>query len=221
MLTARDGYTAAERWADAAIHCVGVALALMGAPVLVVVCVLLDGSPGVVAATAIYALAMLAMFVASAAYHLSPVETWRELLRRFDHSAIYLKIAATQTPFAVMMGGGKAGWFLGALWLVAALGAAGKMLAPARMRRISLPLYLLMGWAGVAIFAPGADGAALATATVVLVVCGGLLYSAGVPFFLWRGLRYHNAIWHGFVLVATFVFYSAVLTELGIRAAHG
>ena len=87
------------------------------------------------------------------------------------------------------------------------------------MGRLALPLYLALGWAGAALFWPSEDGEALAFATRWLVVVGGLLYTIGVGFFLARRLRFHNAIWHGFVLVATIVFYAAVMAELGLRAA--
>jgi hemolysin III len=80
-------------------------------------------------------------------------------------------------------------------------------------------LYLLMGWVGLMALIPAADGVALAGPTIVLAAVGGGLYTAGVAFFLWESLPYHNAIWHGFVLVATFVFYGAVLTEIGLRAS--
>jgi hemolysin III len=191
----------------------------MLAPMLIALGVVWDGTPGVVAALSIYALAMLAMFVCSALYHLWPEETWRDLLRRFDHSAIYVKIAATQTPFALMVGGGKAFWIVAALWIAAAAGAAAKLLLPFALRRTSVALYLLMGWVGLMALIPAADGVALAGPTIVLAAVGGGLYTAGVAFFLWESLPYHNAIWHGFVLVATFVFYGAVLTEIGLRAS--
>lgn len=218
--TRRTAYDAAERFADGVIHCLGVAFALMSAPVLVTLTVVLDGSPALVAAASVYGVAMIAMFTASALYHMVPAEDWRDLLRRLDHSAIYLKIAATQTPFAVFIGGAKTVWVLAGLWIAAGLGAAAKMLAPDSLRHVSLGLYLALGWTGLIVVSPAGDGVALTGATMALALTGGLLYSAGVPFFLMERMRFHNAIWHGFVLVATLVFYSAVVTELGLRAAR-
>lgn len=212
-------YTRAERIADGAVHCVGVALGLMAVPVLITLAALLDGSAPVIAGAAVYGLGMLLMLGCSAAYHLVPAPAWREVLRRLDHAAIYVKIAATQTPFAVLVGGAGAGWLLGGVWAGALGGAAARLFWPHRIRRVALPLYLALGWAGVALVWPWGDGVALATATVALVIAGGLLYTAGVPFLLAERLPYHNAIWHGFVLVATFVFYAAVTAEMGVRAA--
>ena len=161
------------------------------------------------------------MLGCSAAYHLLPTvkPAWRELLRRFDHAAIYLKIAATQTPFAVLIGGAGAAWVLGSVWIAALGGAVLRIFWPRGFRRLAVPFYLALGWAGLALFWPGAGEASLGLATVILCAVGGVLYTLGVPFLLAERLRFHNAIWHGFVLVATFVFYAAVLAEMGLRAA--
>ena len=214
-------YTRGERIADTVVHCLGVALALMAVPVMIVLAALLDGTGPVIAGVSIYAAGMLAMLGCSAAYHLLPPvrPAWRDLLRRLDHAAIYVKIAATQTPFAMLIGGASVAWVLGSIWAAALGGALARIFWPRGFRRFALPLYLILGWAGVAIFWPGADAVAPDTATVILVITGGALYTAGVGFFLAERLRFHNAIWHGFVLAATFVFYAAVLAEMGIRAA--
>ena len=214
-------YTRAEKVADAAVHCVGVALALMGVPVMIVLAALLDGTGPVIAGVSVYAAGMLLMLGCSAAYHLLPAvkPAWGELLRRFDHAAIYLKIAATQTPFAVLIGGAGAAWVLGSVWIAALGGAVLRIFWPRGFRRLAVPFYLALGWAGLALFWPGAGEASLGLATVILCAVGGVLYTLGVPFLLAERLRFHNAIWHGFVLVATFVFYAAVLAEMGLRAA--
>ncbi len=215
---ATPGCSRAERLADAAVHCTGVALAMLAAPVLVTLCAVFYGPGKEIAGVSIYVAGMLLMLGCSAAYHMIPTTTWRVALRRMDHAAIYLKIAATQTPFAVLIGGSNTPLLLGTVWTAAIGGAAAKLFWFDRMDRLALPLYLALGWAGAALFWPG-DGEGLAFATMTLVVVGGLLYTIGVGFFLARRLRFHNAIWHGFVLVATFVFYSAVMAEIGLRAA--
>ena len=218
-------FSRAEKTADAAVHAVGVALGLMSVPVLIVLAVLLDGRAELVAAVSIYGVSLLAMFLCSGAYNLCP-ETRvaaRALLRRLDHAAIYVKIAGTQTPFAILVGGAQGFWLLAALWSGALGGAAARGVAPHRLQRISVLFYVVLGWAGLSLLFPGllfGDGAqSLATATAVLMMIGGAIYTAGVGFFLWERLPFHNAIWHGFVLVATFVFYSAVIVEVSLRAA--
>lgn len=217
-------FSRAEKAADAAVHATGVALALMGAPVLIVLAALLDGRTELIIAVSVYSVSMLAMFVCSGAYNLCPETRGaaRAVLRRMDHAAIYVKIAGTQTPFAILVGGGHGFWLLAALWSGALGGAAARVFAPHRLQRLSILFYVALGWAGLALLFPGLlfgeDAQTLFGATAALMIVGGTIYTAGVGFFLWECLPFHNAIWHGFVLVATFVFYSAVIVEVSLRA---
>ena len=213
---ARD-YSRPERIADAAIHAAGLVLALAAGPALVVAAALLDGRGAVVASVAVYVAALLGMLAASAAYNLLHRSARREVLRRLDHAAIYVKIAATQTPFAVLVGAGPALWALGSVWTAAILGALAKLAMPARLGRVSLPLYLALGWAGMAIVFSGDAETGLSTAALALIVVGGLLYTLGTLFFVAERMPYHNAVWHGFVLAASAVFFAAVAVELGVR----
>jgi hemolysin III len=211
----------AERIADAAVHAAGIAFALMAAPVLIVLAALLDGRTEVVAAVAVYVATLVAMFVCSGAYNLCP-ETKaaaRRVLRRLDHAMIYFKIVGTQTPFVVLVGG-AGGWALALLWLGALGGAAAKLLAPTLFPKVSILFYIGLGWAGMMMLMPDPGREALSAPTMILLVTGGALYIGGVLFYLWDGLRFSKAIWHGFVLVATCVFYSAVIVEVSLRAMH-
>jgi hemolysin III len=133
---------------------------------------------------------------------------WSGVLKRLDHSAIYMKIAGTYTPFTLISGQGLA--LTAGLWGAACLGILLKVAAPHRFRWAGLALYLGMGWAGVV--AGGALLAALPVPVVVLMILGGLLYTSGVVFYLWDRLPFHNTIWHVFVLAASVAFYAAVTT---------
>ncbi|WP_343035361.1 PAQR family membrane homeostasis protein TrhA [Halovulum dunhuangense] len=208
-------YSRAERLSDAAIHVAGVAAGMVGAGVIVALALRWSDSPWVWLGAGVYALCLVAMLLASALYHLTPVEHWRGLLQRLDHSAIYVKIAGTYTPFTALAGTGPG--LLASLWGAALLGTAIRMLAPGRFVWLALGLYLGMGWAGVV--AGGDLIAALEPRTVTLMVAGGLLYTGGMLFFLWERLPFHNTIWHGFVLVATAIFYAALLVELSDERA--
>jgi hemolysin III len=194
-------YDRGETLADAVVHILGVALAIGGAAVLFVIAVH-HGTISQFAAVTIYLAGLLAMFGFSAAYNL-----W---LRRLDHSAIYLLIAATYTAFMLPMRGATPAVVLAIIWTAALTGMTIKLLWPGRFDRTSIGLYLSMGWSGVFTFGPVT--AALAPLTLVLIAAGGVLYSAGVVFHAWRSLRFQNAIWHGFVLTAAFCHYAAVLT---------
>lgn len=203
-------YTAAERRADAGVHAAGVAAGT--AAVVVLATMVMPGlAPVPAASVAVYAASLLAVFVASAAYNLAGHEHWKEILRRFDHAAIYVLIAGTYTPFGAfaLSRDGDSFVLLAAVWAIALTGVALKLALPRRLERMALALYLLQGWAVLA--APRAMLAGLSGPALVLLGIGGALYTSGVAFHLWRRLPYHNAIWHLFVLAAAACHFAAVL----------
>lgn len=208
-------YSRAEQRSDAAVHLAGVLFALVAVPVLVVLSARWSGDRLTVTAAAIYGFSLIAMVCCSAAYHMAPLPAWKDTLRRADQSAIYIKIAGTYTPFAVLTGS-HAGYFLTALWGAAMLGASLIVFSPGRVRWLSLALYLAMGWAGM--LAGGSMLGALTPTAYALILAGGGLYTLGVVFFLWERLPFHNTIWHVFVLAASAIVYSAVVIELWERA---
>jgi hemolysin III len=198
-------------FADGCIHAVGVVASIAAASVLVAVA-LTHLSAGAALSVIVYCAGMLAVFCLSAAYNLtSGPRRW--LLRRLDHAAIYVKIAATYTPFAAVNLGGMAGYtLLGAVWGIAVLGALAKLLVPAHFVRTSYVLYLAQGWAGVFALQPLLT--ALSGTALVLLFLGGVLYTAGVIFHLASRLPYNNAIWHGFVLTASACHFGAVVNAV-------
>lgn len=203
-------YDTAELIADGIVHGVGLALALVGVTALIFYTTLF-GTAGQLAAACIYGAGLVLTLSISFLYNLYPVSRTKWLLRRVDHSAIFVLIAATYTPFL------QQGWdspFLFAMligiWLIAAFGVVMKCAFPGRFDRLAILLYLAMGWSGVAAAEPLVGR--LPEATLVLIVIGGLIYSFGVIFHVWEKLRFQNAIWHGFVVAAAAVHYSAVVT---------
>jgi hemolysin III len=220
FLPACRAYTRAEQMADAAIHLVGVVGALVAVPVLVTLAAAWRGDGPLVTAVAIYGLSMIAMLTFSASYNLAQLRLAPgravDWLRRLDHATIYVKIAGTYTPYGVIAGGPVGKWLLIGVWSGAALGFFGKLIAPHLWQRASLVLYLALGWAIVLAFGP--ISAAITQATLVLVAVGGLLYTVGVVFHLWEQLPFQNAIWHLFVLIATSVFYGALVVEITLGA---
>jgi hemolysin III len=153
------------------------------------------------------------MLVFSAAYNMWPVSPVKWVLRRFDHSAIYLLIAGTYMPFLGQMKNAlvSAGFGIG-IWLSAAVGMTLKLALPGRFDRLAVVLCLLLGWSGV--IAYDSLASAIPSSSLWLLAIGGILYSLGTVFHVWRRLRFHNAIWHGFVLLAASCHYSAVLACL-------
>jgi len=210
----RERYSPAERLSDAVVHLTGLALVVGAVPVLIVVTALMRGDAAAVTGVAIYGGALMLMIGASALYNIAEGfawgAAWAWLLRRLDHAAIYLKIAATYTPFALISGQGLG--VTAAVWLAAVAGVALKIAAPDRFRwlALALALYLGMGWAGL--LAGGALFAALPGPVIALMATGGVLYTLGVVFYVWDRLPHHMTVWHVFVLVASLAFYAAVMT---------
>ena len=200
-------YARSERIADGVVHALGVTMALTGA-VLLIVFAALWAENGQVVAVSVYAAALLASLVASACYHMTPWERPRPTLRRIDHAAIYLKIAGTYTPLVVLIGSAFAYGVLAVVWALALAGAVAKLVFWRRPGRIATALYLLLGWLSVILIWPLVQ--TLPVGASVLVLCGGLLYSAGVIFFTWDSLKFANAIWHGCVLAASTCFFAAI-----------
>lgn len=207
LLTARQGYSRAERLSDAVVHVSGLGVTLIAVPVLITLTASLRDDGAAIAATAIYGASLIAMILFSALYNLIDSRRWTGLLRRLDHSAIYAKIAGTYTPFT-LLSGGHAGWLLAGLWGAALAGIGLKALSPERFRWLAITLYLAMGWAGL--FAGGSFLGDLSAPVVALIVTGGLIYTGGVLFYLFDRLPFHYTIWHVCVLAASMAFYAAV-----------
>lgn len=210
MSSAFRPYSRAEMLSDAVVHVAGLALVTGAVPVLIVLTVLMRGDAAAIAGVSVYGGALVLMILCSALYNMIERPDWGWLLRRLDHSAIYVKIAGTYTAFIAVSGHGSG--LMAGLWCAALAGVGLKILSPARFRWAALALYLGMGWAGVA--AGGALLAALPAPVVALMLVGGTLYTLGVVFYLWDRLPFHNTIWHVFVLAASLVFYAAVLVAV-------
>jgi len=207
-------YDRAEIAVDAVVHAIGLLLGVVGAAILVVFAIRSPGF-GDLPVSIVYAAGLLAMLGFSAAYNLWPVSRIKWVLRRFDHSAIYLLIAATYTPFAMQLKNGVLAYGLLAwVWSVALAGIVQKLMLPGRFDRLSILVYLALSWSGLMLYEPVV--VALPPSTLWLLAAGGLLYTFGVVFHIWESLRFQNAIWHAFVLLAAACHYTAVLDCLGM-----
>src|SRR5580704_15314189 len=176
----RWNYDRAELIADGVVHGIGVFCGLVAATVLIVLTAIY-ATAFEVAVVSVYVAGLLAMLVLSATYNLWPISRAKWVLRRFDHSAIYVLIAATYTPFITQM---KDSMFAIALltgvWCVAIVGIVIKLVLPGRFDRLAVVLYLAMGWSGVMLY--GRVVNALPALALWLVLAGGMLYSFGVIF---------------------------------------
>jgi hemolysin III len=205
-------YTPLEERLHVAIHGVGLILGV------VATCWLLSqaavsASGWRILGVAAFGLSAILVLVTSTIYHSRADPVARLRWRQLDHAAIFLLIAGTYTPFAVGVLGGLWGWSLfGALWTIAALGIAAKVMVGFRYPRLSTAAYLAMGWAGLAAIKPLL--AALGAETLGWIVAGGLFYTLGVPFYVWKSRRFTHAVWHLMVLAGVACHYVAVRSTL-------
>jgi hemolysin III len=202
-------YTRHEHLADAVVHVLGIVFAINASLWLLLH---LTGLSVVVSVT-VYCMGLLAMIGCSAAYNLTPHHRpSKQILRRLDHAAIFIMIAATYTPLAVNRLGAPWGEIvLSVIWAAATFGVTMKILFPGRFEVASLGLYLAMGWMIVTVIAPLAHS--MASFDFWLLVAGGLVYSGGVAFYVIERIPYHKAIWHAAVLIAAILQFSSIALE--------
>jgi hemolysin III len=197
-----------EEIANSVTHGIGALLAVAGVAVLVTLAAR-RGTAWHVVGCAVFGASLVLLYLASTLYHAIPAPRAKRVFRLLDHTGILFLIAGTYTPFTLVTLRGPWGWSLfGVVWGLAALGVALELLAP-RRRTMAVALYLLMGWAVVIAARPLLSG--MAAGGVRLLVLGGLAYTLGVVFYVWRRLPYHHALWHGFVLFGSAAHFFAVL----------
>jgi hemolysin III len=196
-----------EHIADFVVHLVGLVLAAIGGGVLFVFSIG-QGLP-LATATILYAMSLLLMLTCSAIYNLTRPSRARRLLRRLDEGAIFLLIAGSYTPFTLGLLPPALGIGLTAfVWVAALAGAAGKVFASHLSDRFWCCVYVAFGWFSVVLLGPMTDKMPLAS--IALLAIGGVVYTVGVPIYLNHELAFRRAIWHGFVVVAAALHFTAI-----------
>lgn len=207
----------AEKTADLVVHVVGLTLAAVGGIVLAVLAALYVGV-GAVAATAIYALCLVAMLTVSTIYNQTRPCAARPILRRMDEAAIFLMIAGSYTPFTTQRFEGA--WSIGftiLVWTIALAGVGAKLVAPRISDAFWSGVYALFGWLAVIALKPMMD--TVHPIALILLVLGGLIYTAGVFVFISPSVKFRRAIWHGFVVTGATVHWAAVLVGVVLAPA--
>jgi hemolysin III len=198
-----------EELANSLTHGLGLVLATLGLAVLAVTSSR-SGSARTVVGCLVFGAALVALYATSTLYHAVSHPKAKGVLRALDHSAIFVLIAGTYTPFTLVSLRGPWGSALFAVvWGLAVAGIALRLVLRRRPTALFVSLYLAMGWCVVVAIGPLL--AAVPPAGIALLVAGGLAYSGGVAFYLWGRLPYHHAVWHGFVLAGSAFHYAAVL----------
>ena len=204
-------YSQREEWLNCAVHVVGIVACCVALPVLIAAG-RLAGDPWLLASGVVFGLSALLMFTTSALYHAARDPVARLRLRRVDHAAIYVLIAGTYTPFTLGALRGSWGWSLAiVIWTLALAGIVFKTTSLGfRFHRTSVVLYVVMGWLAVVAIKPLMQ--ALSSFELAWLVAGGLCYTGGVVFYLWKSRPYTHAIWHVFVFAGVACHFVTVLS---------
>lgn len=201
--------TKGEELANSIVHGLGLALSIVALVALVVKAAQMDRTLLVVA-SAVFGATMVSLYLASTIYHALPPGPSKSLFRVLDHSAIYLLIAGTYTPFLLGPLRGPWGWsLLGVVWALAALGIVAKVTVGFTYPRLSTGLYVAMGWMGIVALKPLLE--TMPAGGLWWLLAGGICYTGGVLFFVKDAqLKYGHAMWHVCVVAGTSCHFVAV-----------
>jgi len=201
-------FSTGEEIAHAVTHGLGVLGSVVGL-VLMVTRAIPRGSVMLTVGVTIFGASMVILYTASTLYHALTAKRAKHIFELLDYSAIYVLIAGSYTPLALVILGGAWGWWvLGVVWGLAVLGILYEVVLHRRWKLLSLAFYLILGWLAVAVIKP--LSAALPTAGMIWLGAGGLAYTGGSVFYAWRGFPYHHAVWHLFVLAGTLCHFICV-----------
>lgn len=202
-------FTRSEERANAASHAVGIAFSIF-ALVLLIVFATLRGNAWHVVSFTIFGSTMLLLYVCSTLLHALPSGRAKNVFEILDHSAIYLFIAGSYTPLLFILVKGWVGWTLfGVIWGLAVGGIVFKVFYVRRFIFLSTVGYVLMGWMAVFVLNPILH--TLPVAGTLYLFVGGILYTIGSVFYVWKRIRYHHTIWHLFVLAGSICHFILVL----------
>ena len=199
--------TLAEEFASTAIQAVGTVISVIGLVVIIDLAIPYGALP--VASVTVYGGTLVLAFLTSTLYHGIRHVQAKRILRTIDHCAIYLLIAGTYTPVALLVLGDHSGWVLmTAVWVLALAGIVLRIVGSRHRLKLRIGLYLALGWLIIAWARPVFDG--LGFSGTGFLVSGGLAYSSGVIFYLWQGLPFNKAVWHLFVITGSVCFFAAI-----------
>jgi hemolysin III len=204
-----SNYTPREELANSITHGIGIVFAI-GALVVMDVFAALFGDAWHIVSCSIFGATLIILYTASTLYHSIPLPKTKMLLRLIDHSAIFLLIAGTYTPFTLVSLRGPWGWSLfGAVWGIALFGVIFQVFLLRRWPAASVGIYVGMGLIILVAIKPLLE--TLSPTGLKLLVAGGLAYILGLIFYGWNRLPYNHAVWHVFVLAGSALHFFAVL----------
>ncbi|MDX1413277.1 MAG: hemolysin III family protein [Candidatus Promineifilaceae bacterium] len=203
-------YTFGEELANSVTHGIGAVLAVAGMVALVALGFIYGDRWRVIGFT-VYGLSLIILYSASTLYHGVQQPQAKKIFRRLDHTAIYVLIAGTYTPFLLITMRGTMGWtLLAVVWTMAAAGILWKIFFLGRLEVLATLMYLFMGWMGVLAFRQLLEN--IPPTGLTMLLAGGVIYTVGVIFYAWEKLPYNHAIWHLFVLGGSACHFFAITT---------
>jgi hemolysin III len=204
-----NGYSTVEEIWHAVSHGIGLALSIAGLVVLVIYSVE-RGSALAVVSSAIFGATLIILYGSSTLYHALTHERLKQRFRQFDHASIYILIAGSYTPVTLLALGGAWGWSIfAAVWAIAIPGVYLEFAHPGRFKKLTLGLYVLMGWMIVIATKPLLDS--MEPGGLWLLLAGGLAYTVGIIFYVWKRLPFNHTVWHFFVLAGSILHFFMVL----------
>jgi hemolysin III len=209
MESSPNRYSIKEEIANSITHGIGIVLGIGGLCILVTFAGIY-GNPWHVISVSVFGFTLILLYTASTLYHSIQAPRTKNILQIIDHSAIYILIAGTYTPFTLVNLRGPWGWSLfSVIWCLAFIGIAIQLGQMERWRRVSLVLYVGMGWIVLVAIKPLISS--VATSGLILLLLGGLAYTVGILFYRWKSLKFNHAVWHIFVLAGSILHFFAVL----------
>jgi len=204
-------YTTGEEIANSITHGLGALLSVAGLVVLIMLSIFY-GNRFHVLCFSIYGASLILLYLASTLYHSLPSRTAKQFFKKLDHSAIFLLIAGSYTPLMLIHINGMLGWSITiTVWVLAFLGVILKWLYISKFKKLSLFIYIFMGW--LCVIASKEIILQIPSQSLILLVIGGLFYSTGIIFYVWDNLPYNHGIWHVFVLGGSIFHYFSILTS--------
>lgn len=203
-----EKYSIGEEIANSITHGIGALFGIAGLVILVIFSAL-SRNPSKVIASTVYGISLIILYIASTLYHAIQHKGAKKVFEIIDHSAIYLLIAGTYTPFTLLALKGKIGWIIFSIvWSLTIVGIVLKAFFVKKFMILSTIIYIFLGWMVVFAFKPLVS--AVSHKTIILLVLGGIFYTIGTVFYILRKIRYGHMVWHLFVLAGSVLHFFAV-----------
>lgn len=207
-LGSQKEYTIGEEIANSITHGIGAGISIAGLTLLIIFANF-TGNVWHIVSFSIYGTSLILLYLASTLYHSFQKPSVKRVFKILDHSAIFLLIAGTYTPFTLVSFRGNLGWIIfSVIWALAIIGISLKVFFIHRFKRAMLFIYILMGWLCMIVLPEMLS--TIPSGGIKLLVAGGLSYTLGVVFYVWHKLPYNHAIWHLFVMGGSILHYLAI-----------